>query len=41
MGSGRGAQLERILCQMRTIDIPNDFMADRPMNDPPRESAIS
>ena len=27
--------------QMRTIDIPDDFMADRPMNVPPREFAIS
>ena len=30
-----------LLALMRTIDIPDDFMADRPMNDPPRESAIS
>jgi antitoxin VapB len=22
---------------MRTIDVPDDFMADRPMNQPPRE----
>jgi len=27
--------------QMRTIDIADDFMADRPMNLPPRESATS
>ena len=26
---------------MRTIDIPDNFMADRPMNVPPRESAFT
>ena len=25
---------------MRTIDIPDDFMADRPMNVPPREREL-
>jgi antitoxin VapB len=25
---------------MRTIDIPDDFMADRPMNAPPREREL-
>ena len=25
---------------MRTIDIPDDFMADRPMNAPPRERKL-
>ncbi len=25
---------------MRTIDVPDDFMSDRPMNDPPRERKL-
>lgn len=25
---------------MRTIDVPDDFMADRPMNVPPRERTV-
>jgi len=25
---------------MRTIDVPDDFMADRPMNAPPRERLL-
>ncbi len=36
-----GAQSWReFFALMRTIDIPDDFMADRPMNAPPRERKL-